>query len=237
VDYDDAVAGTQWFQRTLWLEKDDVLPHATVLELQRGKVFLRAQTGAGITVSGLSGAAGTFITTDQGALQKLHIDVPSGSHTFDGVIGTDSFPGTPGNGNITLTKLGAGTQILNGDNTFVGATTIAGGSLLINGSLSGSSAVSVLTGGILGGNGAVGPITVAEGGSIAPGISVGSFTTGGVTLNVTRASSPFAASCTGRDAGSDFQPAGRTSRTFPLVSFAKPFSDTVTGRAFPSGNR
>ncbi len=139
VDYDAPVAATTWFQRALWLEKDNLLPHATVLDLLSGKVFLRGNTGVGETVSGLTGVAGTFITTDQNEFQKFTTDVPSGAtYSFDGVIGIDasSIPIEGLNvGNITFIKKGAGTQILNGANTYVGGTIVNDGTLVARGPL------------------------------------------------------------------------------------------------------
>lgn len=61
-----------------------------------------------------------------------------------------------------------GTTRLTGDNSlFRGKTTVAGGTLIVEGSLSGP--VEVTAGGTLGGNGIVGATTVKEGGTIAPG--------------------------------------------------------------------
>jgi autotransporter-associated beta strand protein len=39
VNFDAPVGGTAGYQRVLWLEKDNVLPHASVLDLQSGKVY------------------------------------------------------------------------------------------------------------------------------------------------------------------------------------------------------
>ena len=119
----------QWYQNTLWLEKDNVLPNATVLNIQSGKVYMRAQTGTGISIAGVTGSAGTFITTDQTG-QKLTATVASGSSfTYAGKIGSDG-TGT-GNDNILFTKAGAGTQIFTGSNSYTGGTVISGGTLQI----------------------------------------------------------------------------------------------------------
>ena len=119
----------QWYQNALWLEKDNVLPNATVLNMQSGKVYMRAQTGTGISVAGITGSAGTFITTDQTG-QRLTSTVASGSSfTYAGKIGADG-TGT-GNDNILFTKAGAGTQVFTGSNTYTGGTVISGGTLQI----------------------------------------------------------------------------------------------------------
>jgi len=139
----------QWFQNTLWLEKDNVLPSATVVNLQSGKIYNRSQTGTGISVAGLTGNAGTFITTDQG-IQKWTVTVAADtSHTYAGVIGADG-TGT-GNDNLSFTKAGAGTQIFTGSNSYTGGTFVTSGTLQIGaGGTSGQIAGNVsVTGGSL----------------------------------------------------------------------------------------
>ncbi len=151
---------TFWYQGSLWLEKSDVLPHTTVLKLLSGKIYTRAQHVTGLTIAGLSGNAGTFITTDKSyaELQKWTIDVSEGeSYTYAGVIGSD---GTAfGQNNIQLIKTGPGTQTLSGANTLVGSVTVAGGTLLAantSGSATGiDNTVTIHAGAALGGNGTV----------------------------------------------------------------------------------
>ena len=149
-----------WYEGVLWLEKDDVLPHATVLELNSGKIYLRGQTGSGITVAGLSGNADTVVTTDRGSweVQKLTLNVAEGeSYAYAGVIGADG--SGVGNDNISLTKSGKGTQILSGANTFGGSLAVNEGALLVNntsGSGTGSgNTLAVAPGAALGGSGTV----------------------------------------------------------------------------------
>ncbi|SOD31264.1 subtilase-type serine protease [Serratia sp. JKS296] len=74
-----------------------------------------------------------------------------------------------------LTKQGIGTLVLTGNNTYSGPTLVNQGRLAINGSV--TSAVSVQSGGIVGGSGTVGSLTARRGGTVAPGNSIG-------TLNV-----------------------------------------------------
>ncbi|ETX43496.1 hypothetical protein P805_02390 [Serratia marcescens BIDMC 44] len=74
-----------------------------------------------------------------------------------------------------LTKQGIGTLVLSGTNTYSGPTLVNQGRLAVNGSV--TSAVSVQSGGIVGGSGTVGSLTARQGGTVAPGNSIG-------TLNV-----------------------------------------------------
>ncbi|MGP0852969.1 S8 family serine peptidase, partial [Serratia sp. CY83950] len=74
-----------------------------------------------------------------------------------------------------LTKQGIGTLVLTGTNTYSGPTLVNQGRLAVNGSV--TSAVSVQSGGIVGGSGTVGSLTARDGGTVAPGDSIG-------TLNV-----------------------------------------------------
>lgn len=103
---------------------------------------------------------------------KLAFD-RSDAYAFDGQIS--------GSGGIT--QAGMGTTTLTGDNTYAGATTVQGGSLLINGDQSAATgATTVQNGGTLGGAGIIGGnVTVADGGTLSPGAVPGS--TGMLTIN------------------------------------------------------
>ncbi|CUZ79363.1 autotransporter serine protease [Serratia marcescens] len=74
-----------------------------------------------------------------------------------------------------LTKEGMGTLVMTGANTYAGPTLVNQGRLAVNGSV--TSAVSVQSGGIVGGSGTLGSLTARQGGTVAPGNSIG-------TLNV-----------------------------------------------------
>ena len=104
--------------------------------------------------------------------------VKSGGATIDSngqniAISQALLDGTGGGG---LAKTGAGTLQLNGANTYTGATTVNGGTL--------------------GGTGSItGPLVVGASGTIAPGASAGTFTTGAATISGTYACEIDGANC------------------------------------------
>jgi outer membrane autotransporter protein len=83
------------------------------------------------------------------------------SQNFDGTYAG----GISGSG--TLTKQGSGTLIMSGMNGYTGPTFVNGGTLDVTGSL--ASAVTVNSGAMLAGNGAIGALNVMSGGTVTPG--------------------------------------------------------------------
>ncbi|MFS2068033.1 autotransporter domain-containing protein [Pseudomonas sp. CT11-2] len=77
----------------------------------------------------------------------------------------------------SLIKSGAGRLMLTGDNTYRGPTTVNGGLLAVNGSL--TSAVTVNASGTLGGNARIAALTANAGGTVAPGNSIGTLQVSG----------------------------------------------------------
>ncbi len=75
---------------------------------------------------------------------------------------------SPISGSGGLIKTGSGTLLVGGADTFTGATTVASGMLVADGSLAGGA--TVLAGGTLSGSGSfAGQVNVAAGGTLAPG--------------------------------------------------------------------
>lgn len=114
--------------------------------------FLRGFNTSDVLISGV----GAFIDTNG----------------FDIGIGTN-LAGT------SITKMGAGTLTLTGNNAFHGTSRITEGTLVVTGQLG---ALDILDGGTLAGNGTVGTTVVQSGGIIAPGNSIGTLTVDGDLL-------------------------------------------------------
>jgi autotransporter-associated beta strand protein len=83
---------------------------------------------------------------------------------------------------MNVNKLGGGTTILSGTNTYTGVTNVAAGRLSVDGVL-GTTPVAVLAAAELGGSGSIGgPVSIASGGTLSPGNSIASLATGTTTF-------------------------------------------------------
>uniref|UniRef100_A0A7Z0QC28 Autotransporter domain-containing protein n=1 Tax=Bradyrhizobium barranii subsp. barranii TaxID=2823807 RepID=A0A7Z0QC28_9BRAD len=91
------------------------------------------------------------------------------STEVSGVIGDYDPCGCGAIGSGSLEKVGSGTLILSGTNTYTGTTTVNGGILRVDGDISQSSLTTVNAGGALFGAGIVGNTFIANGGIYAPG--------------------------------------------------------------------
>lgn len=154
--------------------------------------FLRLN-GYTETIGGLvsQGAGGAAVIENRGYTDAaaygdgtLILNVPGSNVTqFDGEI--RDMDGGTGGGSIVIVKSGTGTQVLNGNLSYSGSTTINGGILQLN-ATNPKTPITVADGGTLQGTGATtGTLTVNEGGVLAPGTSVGTFSAGATTINGT----------------------------------------------------
>lgn len=121
----------------------------------------------GVLQIGTGGATGSIIG-DVTNNSELIVN-RAGTLVLDGVI----------SGTGTLDKLGTGTLALSGMNGYSGATTVDDGTLLVNGSIASSSGVTVGSGATLGGAGILAPTVIQNGGTLAPGNSIGTLTVNG----------------------------------------------------------
>jgi T5SS/PEP-CTERM-associated repeat protein/autotransporter-associated beta strand protein len=149
-----------------------------------GPVRLASNATASASLNiGAGGAAGILnaATVEGGAgAATLNFNHSDADHFFttDGTVGGTSVLIT---GSTSLHHLGAGTTTLTGTHTYTGATTIDDGLLVVNGSIADSSAT-INAGGTLGGSGTAGSVAV-NGGTFAPGNSIGTMTVADVDFS------------------------------------------------------
>jgi autotransporter-associated beta strand protein len=145
----------------------------TAFDLGSGTTTLNNRNGVTITLGALSGGSGTFLS-GAGAADAPSTYIVGGKNlntTFAGTI-QDSSPLRT----TTLSKVGTGVWTLTGNNTYSGTTTVGAGTLLVNGDQSAATnAVTVSAGAKLGGTGIIGGRTTVSG-TLAPGTSIGTLT-------------------------------------------------------------
>jgi autotransporter-associated beta strand protein len=145
---------------------------AGIFDLNGNDAYVSALNGAAGAVSGK--IVNNVAPTMDGEYRTLNVGGGNGS--FAGVLANNTGTG----GILAFTKAGEGTQILTGNNTYTGPTSVSGGTLLVNGSLAAGSAVSVSYGAKLGGTGTIlGATTVNNSGIIEAGQTNGSVLTFG----------------------------------------------------------
>jgi len=164
---------TQIAVGTIRLGTDNVLPATTLLTF--GQTGTNNATldlcGFNQIVSGLiTQGIGNHIITNTGVLATFTVS-NNATRTFAGRIG----------GPLNLVKAGTALLNLTGTNTHTGATLINAGTLSVNG-ISLNSPITV-AGGVLGGTGIVANVTIANGGRLSPGNSVGTLTVSNLTLD------------------------------------------------------
>jgi hypothetical protein len=125
--------------------------------------------------SGATAGSGLFLMSGVHTVFDI-----TGTFNVDDTIGDDSLASipsgsefSPGTGaGVSVTKLGAGTLILSGANTYAGGTTVSAGTVQVDGSLGDA----VVDGGTLRGTGTLGKIELDGGSTLAPGDVSGTLT-------------------------------------------------------------
>ena len=201
---------------------------------QTGGVFDLNGTSEGFRA--LTGTGGTVLNSAAATFSDLTLGQNSGAadtYTYAGSL-------TNGTGQLSLTKTGAGTQVLSGSCSHSGLTSVGSGTLQVNGTVS-QSTVTVGGGATLGGTGTVsGEVSVSTGGTIAPGASTGTLTIGTCLLDGTlkielNGASSDRLTVTGEldimNAGLVIETpgAGATQPVYVIASY-----DTLTGATFPT---
>lgn len=161
----------------------NLLTSASNLTIANNIRFAGASTAAAMTTIGGNTAtnsiySGTMVMNNNAVTLA---QVAGGSTSFTGIL---SGPAASG---LNIGKAGfEGTVVLTAANTYTGGTNVNAGLLLANnttGSATGNGAVTVNSGGTLGGTGAVsGAVTILGGGTLAPGASIESLAVGSLTL-------------------------------------------------------
>ncbi|MBP6878421.1 MAG: autotransporter outer membrane beta-barrel domain-containing protein [Phenylobacterium sp.] len=151
---------------TPWTVRDGLLEVSTDQALGdvSGRLTL---AGGGVRMAGSFETARAVTLANAGSV----IDVQGSFVTFSGLV----------SGAGGLDKRGSNTLVLNGDNTYAGATRITGGTLQINGDQSAATGLTTVgPGGWLAGSGTVGgDVVVEDEGAISPGNSPGTLTIAG----------------------------------------------------------
>jgi uncharacterized protein with beta-barrel porin domain len=144
-----------------------------------GPAIQFAGTGNTLTLAPGSGISGAAIGTGNDTFQLGG----SGTATFDvsQLAATAQYRGFS-----TMNKIDDSRWTLTGKSTFTGPINVNGGLLAVNGDVSSATAVVVNAGGTLGGTGTL-PATFVNGGTLAPGNSIGALTVAG-KLSFTAAS-------------------------------------------------
>ena len=138
-----------------------------------------------------TGGAARFVTNGGGLVDFSALTAPTTAGSIEGAgdyelganqltVGSNNLSTTVSGGisgaGGSLVKVGLGTLTLSGSNSYTGATTINGGRLAVNGSI--TSDVTVGTAGNLGGSGTING-NVTNNGMLSPGNSIGTLTISG----------------------------------------------------------
>lgn len=149
---------------TVNLGASDQIADAAVVNMigtasgQRGNFQL---LGFNETIGGLSGG-GQVQNASSTADSVLTLNVANATTQTSSAVLRNTGGSTTGS--LSIVKTGGGTQILDGNMTYTGATTVSAGSLIVNGNQSAATGVlTVSSGATLGGSGTIGGATTISG--------------------------------------------------------------------------
>jgi len=147
------------------------IPDTSSVTVQAGSRW--AVSSGGETINALKGGG------------LVNVNSINATLTVGGADGSGEFSGVLANATQTLalTKIGAGTQILSGLNTYSGATTVSAGTLTVNGSISASTTTVNGATAMLAGTGTTGAVTLTSGTLTAGNGGIGTLSTGALNLN------------------------------------------------------
>ncbi len=202
-DWPDNQTNTYWGQIYLDGSKSynfiESIDDKTWLKID-GTVYINDGTWNNTTKSGLinkpTGWYQFELRMSDGGGGQGYVYVNPGFQYNDNGINTTNdadhwYPEDPGDGSLfrlamyanpnDLTKTGAGTLTLNGNNNYNGTTDVILGKLLVNGTTSGQGTYTVHNGATLGGAGTIGlaggaSVDILAGGTVAPGLGPGTLT-------------------------------------------------------------
>ncbi|MCF0243670.1 MAG: autotransporter-associated beta strand repeat-containing protein [Bacteroidaceae bacterium] len=135
------------------------------VELKGNARLCAWDTNPSLAIGGLSGVSGTYLMgsskNTNGFKCTWTVGGANTNETFAGIINDWSCSGSGYTGTVSIVKTGSGDWRLTGNNTYKGTTTVNGGRLVVNGTNSGTGAVTVANNGTLAGTGTVsGKVTV-----------------------------------------------------------------------------
>jgi autotransporter-associated beta strand protein len=183
------------------------------------------------TLEGISKGANAATVTNNGASDSTLTLVSASDRTFSGVLADGT------TNKLAMVKAGTGMFTLAGTNTHTGPTHVTAGTLRVTGQL-GTTPVTV-NDATLGGTGTIiGPVQIGSGGTLAPGASAGTLTTGATIFDPGSYFDWEIADWAGAAAGTDWDLLAAASLTFANTP-ASQLTIRITGPAanFTESNR
>ena len=161
------------------------MPNTAVTLKGNARVCAWATNGT-FELGGLSGAKGTYLMGSSKNTKNFEctwqVGMANTDEQFDGIINNWDCSGADRGGTVSIEKRGTGDWRLTGQNPYKGTTVVSAGRLIVNGTNSGTGAVTVKSGATLSGTGSLaGRVTVNNGGTVHAGDTLTNIKT--LTLN------------------------------------------------------